>query len=56
VDKTETVALMAAAIYAALPTRQQTFDPVEMYDRIATQAWSLYDAVEKEAANRHSRR
>jgi hypothetical protein len=55
-NKTETVALMAAAMYAAGSSRQATFNPEEIYDRIAAVAWSLYDAVEREAANRHSRR
>jgi hypothetical protein len=55
-NKTETVALMAATMYAAGPSREPTFNPEELYDRIAAVAWSLYDAVEKEAANRHSRR
>jgi hypothetical protein len=55
-NKTETVALMAAAMYAAGPSRQASFNPEEIYERIAAMAWSLYDAVEKEAANRHSGR
>ena len=55
-NKTETVAMMAAAMYAAGPLRQTSVNPEEIYDRIAAMAWSLYDAVEKESANRHSRR
>ncbi|MGH7510476.1 MAG: hypothetical protein ACREMZ_13540 [Gemmatimonadales bacterium] len=55
-DKTETVALMAATIYAAGPLRQATLDTDTMYGDVAAQAWALYDAVEKEAAQRHSRR
>jgi hypothetical protein len=55
-EKIETVAHMAAAIYAAGPARQPTFNPDEMFERVAAQAWALYDAVEKLAAERHSRR
>ena len=55
-NKTDTVAMMAAARYAAGPLRQTTVNPEEIYERIAAMAWSLYDAVEKESANRHSRR
>lgn len=54
-DKMETVALMAATIYAATPVGQATADP-HLHARAAVQAWALYDAVEKEAAERHSRR
>jgi hypothetical protein len=53
VDKTETVALMAATIHsarAAGPTDQAG------YERVAEEAWALYDAVEKESTERHSRR
>jgi hypothetical protein len=58
VDKTETVALMAATIYAAAgPAAMATRDAdVAIYGRVATQAWALYDAVEAEAARRHSQR
>jgi hypothetical protein len=58
VEKIETVALMAATIYAAadpavVPTRDAD---VAIYGRFAAQAWALYDAIEAEAAKRHSRR
>jgi hypothetical protein len=58
VEKIETVALMAASIYAAAgPAAVATTDAdVAMYDRIAAKAWALYDAVENQAAERHSRR
>jgi hypothetical protein len=55
-DKTETVALMAATIYAAGPTNQAPADAQDLYHRAAAQAWALFDAVEKEAAQRYSRR
>jgi hypothetical protein len=55
VDKNETVALMAATIYTAEASGQAT-DAEAVYGRIATQAWALYEAVEREAAERHSRR
>jgi hypothetical protein len=55
-NKTETVALMAAAMYGAGQSRQATINLEEVYDRIAAMAWSLYDAVEKESAKRLSRR
>ncbi|HJR15464.1 MAG TPA: hypothetical protein VJ808_01320 [Gemmatimonadales bacterium] len=54
-DKMETVALMAATIYAATPVGPVTADP-DLYGRAAAQAWTLYDAVEKEASERHARR
>jgi hypothetical protein len=58
VDKIDTVALMAATIYAAAgPAAVATTDAdVAMYGRVAAQAWALYDAVENQAADRHSRR
>jgi hypothetical protein len=55
-NKIETVAQMAATIYAVGPAHQPTFNADEMYERLAAQAWALYDAVEKEGAERHSRR
>jgi hypothetical protein len=55
-DKIEIVAQMAATIYAARPAHQPTFNADETYERAAAQAWALYDAVEKESAERHSRR
>ncbi len=57
-DKTETVALMAATIYAAAgPAAVATTDAdVAMYGRIAAQAWALYDAVENQGAERHLKR
>ena len=57
-DKVETVALIAATIYAAAgPAAVATTDAdVAIYGRVAAQAWALYDAVEAEAAKRHSRR
>jgi hypothetical protein len=57
-DKMETVALMAATIYAAAgPAAVATTDAdVAIYGRVAAQAWALYDAVETESARRHSRR
>ena len=55
--KIETVALMAATIYAAAgPAAIATTENVVMYGRVAAQAWALYDAVEAEAAKRHSQR
>jgi hypothetical protein len=58
VDKIETVALMAATIYSAAgPAAVATTDAdVSMYGRFAAQAWALYEAVEQQAAERHSRR
>jgi hypothetical protein len=53
-QKIETVAQMAATLYAAGSFRQPTFNPGEIYERIATQAWALYEAVEKVAAEQHS--
>jgi hypothetical protein len=55
-DKLETVAVMAATIYAAGRLDQLTTNANEIYGRIAAQAWALYDAVEKESAERYSRR
>lgn len=56
-EKIETVALMAATIYAAAgPAAIATTENVVMYGRVAAQAWALYDAVEAEAAKRHSQR
>lgn len=54
-DKNETVALMAATIYAAGPTNQAPADAENLYHRAAAQAWALFDAVEREAADRYSR-
>ena len=54
-DKTETVALMAATIYAAVPVKPAIPDAEVTYGLVAAQAWALYDAVEMEAAQRHSR-
>jgi hypothetical protein len=56
VDKNETVALMAATIFAARPPGRTTAEAEAMYGSIAAQAWALHDAVEREAAERHSRR
>jgi len=55
-EKTETVALMAATIYAAMgPAAVATTEAdVAIYGRIAAEAWALHDAVEAEAAKRHS--
>jgi hypothetical protein len=55
VDKVETVALMAATIYGAGSAGQATANPEVLYGRIVAQAWAIYDAVEMEAARRHSR-
>lgn len=57
-DKNETVALMAATIYAAAgPAAIATTEADAMLlGRIAAQAWALYDAVETQAAERHYRR
>ncbi len=55
-NKTETVALMAAAMYGAGTLREETVNPEEACERIAAMAWALYDAVERESANRHLRR
>jgi hypothetical protein len=58
VEKIETVALMAATIYAAAgPAAVATTDADRaIYERVAAQAWALYDAIETEAAKRHSQR
>jgi hypothetical protein len=56
VDKHDAVALMAATIYAAGAASQTTTDAEAVYGRVAAQAWALYDAVEKEATERHLRR
>jgi hypothetical protein len=58
VDKIETVAMMAATIFAAAgPAAVATTDAdVAVYGRVAAQAWALHDAVENHAAERHSRR
>jgi hypothetical protein len=56
VDTHDAVALMAATIYAAGAASETTTDAEAVYGRVAAQAWALYDAVEKEAAERHSRR
>jgi hypothetical protein len=42
-DKIETVALMAATIYAARPGNKAVVDAEMMYGRVAAQAWALYD-------------
>jgi hypothetical protein len=57
VERIETIALMTATIYAAAgPAAVATMDAdVALYGRVAAQAWALYDAVEAEAAKRHSR-
>jgi hypothetical protein len=57
-EKIETLALMTATLYAAAgPAAVTTEDAdVSLYGRAAAQAWALYDAVEAEAAKRHSRR
>jgi hypothetical protein len=56
VEKIETVALMAATIYAAAgPAAVATTDAdTAIYGRVAAEAWALHDAVEAEAARRHS--
>ena len=55
-DKIETVALMAASLYGAGPAGAGSTNSEATYERVATQAWALYDAVEKQAAERHSHR
>jgi hypothetical protein len=57
-DKTETVALMAATIYAAAgPAAVATTEAdASLFGRIAAQAWALHEAVENHEAERHSRR
>jgi hypothetical protein len=55
-NKNETVALMAATIFAARPMGRTTAEAEEMYGSVATQAWSLYEAVEREAVQRLSTR
>lgn len=57
-DKKETVALMAATIYAAAgPAAIATSEKdASLLERIAAQAWALYEAVESQGAERHSRR
>jgi hypothetical protein len=54
-DKTETVALMAATIYAAAgPAAVATTEAdASIFQRIAAQAWALHEAVETQAAERH---
>jgi hypothetical protein len=54
-DKVETVARMAASIYAARPANKVVGVADAMFGRAAAQAWALYDAVEMESARRHSR-
>jgi hypothetical protein len=54
-DKIETVALMAATMYASGPAGYPSDSADMLYGRIAAQAWALYDAVETEAARRHSK-
>ena len=53
--KTDTIARMAAAIFAAGHDPEASLDANEMYQRAATHAWALYDAVEKVAAERYSK-
>ena len=55
-DKTQTVAMMAATIYVAEASGPATTSADVLYQRIAARAWALYDAVETESAQRHSRR
>jgi hypothetical protein len=57
VEKIDSVALMAATIYAAAgPAAVATTDAdVSLYERVAARAWDLYEAVEAEVAKRHSR-
>jgi hypothetical protein len=55
VDKTETVALMAATLWAGMPRGQETAKPDVLYGRVAALAWGLYDAVEMESVRRHSK-
>jgi hypothetical protein len=55
----DTVAFMAAAIYASLPTKPQPDIQAQFYRDMAKQAWALYFAVEDEedaATERHRRK
>lgn len=52
--KHETVALMAATIYAAESSDETTTDTDALVERVAAQAWALYDAVERVSVERHS--
>jgi hypothetical protein len=53
-SKNDTVALMAATIFAARPPGRTTTDAEAMYGSVAAQAWALYEAVEKKAVQRLS--
>jgi hypothetical protein len=54
-NQTDTVSLMAAALCAGLSEKAKTQPDQLFYDRIADQAWNLYNAVQftsAEAAKR----
>jgi hypothetical protein len=53
-NKNETVALMAATIYAAESSNEATTDIEALVERVAAQAWALYDAVERVSVERYS--
>ena len=58
-NQTDTVSLMAAALLAGLSEKAKTQPDKLFYDRIANQAWDLYNAVQftsTEAAQRGSKR
>jgi hypothetical protein len=58
-NQTDTVSLMAAALLAGLSEKAKTQPDKLFYDRIANQAWDLYNAVlftSREAAQRGSAR
>jgi hypothetical protein len=54
----DSVALMAATLYASLSSKPQPDKQPKLYEDIARQAWALYFAVEDEekaATERHHR-
>jgi hypothetical protein len=58
-NQSDTVSLMAAALLAGLSEKAKTQPDKLFYDRIANQAWDLYNAVQftsREAAQRGSAR
>jgi hypothetical protein len=58
-NQIDTVSLMAAALLAGLSEKAKTQPDKLFYDRIANQAWDLYNAVQftsTEAAQRGSKR
>lgn len=54
-DHTDTVSMMAATLYAGLSEQKKSQPDQAFYNRIANQAWDLYNAVQftaTEAAQR----